>query len=465
MEAFSLESKLLAKFDSSLSVRKWRRSEGDRATPTLQRRLMQYAIALMEAEGLYAQSLWTVMGAYVPLVWFVERIICFEIDLHRLEPWPPVDSQLNMKVSVDGRILRGHSNVGLFISFDESSHSQSPDGVYTWALANMREPELAHASFWTEIGIDEDIALLRGGSLQIGNVAVKVDPYLCGDWKGLSYVVGYAPANSASGDAQICGWCDADKGFLRAGWQEVPFMRPVEIWAKRVQEIPSLPIWRTRYCAMHGVNRLLDNALRLLQSAGHRKELEEIVSRVCPHWGTEGALRPFETKRFFSSNRSVEIVGIFSGGAPVTLPQQEGESQSMPIAGAVRRLLSACKIYFDFSHLRQPTNLDLQLLGQARNDILAVWHGLAGELTPTVHYMTSHFITFAELDGGAYNVLQEGAENHHKSDRETGRHLFNGVLRGANLLQQLLNQQDLHRVLRQRAVVLSATAHGTAPSE
>lgn len=200
MEGFALEAALLSRFNAGLSQRQWESQQIELGNPAHRLAMRAYATALQDAEGERSLPLYTVTGAYLPLVRFTQRIICHEIDLGYL-PFLALEdgSQLNMKVSIDGRSLRGHDNVAFSISFDESSRCQSPTGCFTWATANLREPELPSAPLWHEIGIDAAIARMRATPLPIGQGAVKVDPYLCGDWKCLSYVVGFAPANSSDG--------------------------------------------------------------------------------------------------------------------------------------------------------------------------------------------------------------------------------------------------------------------------
>lgn len=452
MEGQTIEALLLNRLNAGLSTRKWEAQQQEMGEPAHSKHIQRYATVLLEAEGEYSMPLYTVTGAYVPLVRFTQRMICHEIDLGHLPPLPPAGSWLPMKLSIDGRSLRGHENVAIFVSFDESTESQSPLGSFTWAMANMREPELAGASFWHEIGIDVAVAQLRTSVLQIGQATVQVDPYLCADWKCLSYVVGFAPANSVAGEALVCGWCSIDKQFLRTGWlQGSPFAQAAEDNTRCVREIPSLPISRARYCAMHGVNRLLDNTLHLVQSLGHASELARVMHSVCPGWGDEVALRPIQTRAFFMGSAGTDITALYAEDDQQLRRQHPDTTvEDITFGEATEQLISACATYFEFSRLTNPTKTNYAHLFTARNNFLAIYHALRAELTASMHYMTSHFLSYAVADAGAAATRQEGAEHHHKTDRAYGGKVFCGSLKGRSMLQQLLDQQDLHRLLIQR---------------
>jgi len=114
-----------------------------------------------------------------------------------------------------------------------------------------------------------------------------VNPFLCADWKFLSYAMGFAPANTTLLHQEVCGFCHVDKEFIVKGWlAEYPFATwPVT--HRPVRELPSLPNDCVRYCAMHGCNRLLDNSLRVLTSLGAKKNITTEVQRACPRWGAK----------------------------------------------------------------------------------------------------------------------------------------------------------------------------------
>jgi hypothetical protein len=453
MDGPSLEAALLSRFNAGLSQRRWEAQQIGDKKPAHRLALRQYAAALQDAEGECSLPLYSVTGAYMPLLRFTHRLICHEHDLGFLALPAQNDSWLKMKISVDGRSLRGHSNVAFSISFDESSRSQSPAGCYTWAMANLNEPDLPSAPLWHEIGIDAAIAQMRATPLEIGLQAVQVDPYLCGDWKCLSYVVGFAPANSIDGESLICGWCNTDKQFLREGWRQgSPFARADEDNSRFVREISSLPISCARYDPMHGVNRLLDNSLHIIEQVGHSSSLARLLHAVCPGWGDDVSFRAVQTSAFFAGSAADQIITLYENDEQTIRRQHpDGTVEDLPAGEAVAQLTNACGEYYRFTRRRDPDNVAFDALQAARDDALAICHALNAELTASMHYMTTHFISYAHSDGSAYALLQEGAEHRHKFDRQTAANVFCGSLNGSGMLQQLLDQQDLHRLLLQRA--------------
>jgi hypothetical protein len=450
-----LERMLAARVSSHMTWSMWADHQRKLGEPVLLHRLLALQAALLADFGDRSRALLSRRGAYLTLVPLTLRVICSELERSRMT-WP-VDNvlTLRMKVSIDGRKLRTHPNVAWFISFIESLDAQSNVGNYTFAVADMREPELAADGVWSEIGLNESLAFLRSGSLQLGLLAIVIDPFVCADWKCLTYTVGFAPANSCD-TALACGWCHVDKAFLKSGWlKEYPFLAHHVDPQISVKEIPSLPIWRVRYCAMHGCNRLLDNHLRLLQSHGPKTAVKDVVRQVCPQWGKNGALHPLQMKQFFARHLDDEVVSLFArSNAAVMLPRREQPALQITLQDAARRLIGACKAYFEFAYIRSPQRADFATITNARDNVLAVDFALRSEMQPTTHYMTSHFVYFAEEDGGAYLTVQEGAEHHHKDDRKDSWTSF--TCEGSryderNTHQMLLDTQELHRALIRRA--------------
>ena len=281
---WEVEALLRSRVMAHMSWKEWRDHQRAREEPVLLHRLLALQADLLADLGEYSRPVRSWRGAYFPLIPLILRVICSELERGRIA-WPSDGVlSLRVKVSVDGRKLRTNPNVAWFISFVESADAQSNLGHYTFAIADLREPQLANDGVWTEIGLDEALHTLRTGPLKLGPLVLLIDPFVCADWKCLTYLIGFSPANSC-GSSRICGWCHVDKSFLKRGWlQEYAFLaHPVDN-QNLVKEIPSLPIWCVRYCAMHGCNRLLDNHLRVLQEHTSKAALKEIVKQVSPHW-------------------------------------------------------------------------------------------------------------------------------------------------------------------------------------
>lgn len=452
---YELEALLLSKVSAHMTWSEWTEQRQTQKLPALQHRLLALQSSLFTEFGEPSQRLRCCSGAYFPLIRLIQRLICSELERSKIA-WPNSRVlSLTMKVSIDGRKLRGNPNVGWCVSFVESADNQSNTGHYTFATGDMREPELAGHGIWAEIGLDEALALLRAGPILLGPLCVLIDPFVCADWKCLTYFCGFSPANSGD-TACICGWCGVDKAFLNAGWlRQYAFLaHPVALHLP-VRETPSLPIWRVRYCAMHGCNRLLDNHLRVIQSLGYKGELKDIVRQVCPQWGKVIALHPLQMKAFHQQNLGKRIADLFVGTQrQVTLPQREAPAIQISIADAVHRLMDACKGYKHFAYTEYPVEADFAALSAARDNILAVDYALQAQLQPTTHYMTTHFVDFANQDRSAYHTVQEGAEHHHKDDRLDAWMAFTndeGRWDERSKMQMMLDTQELKRILIRRS--------------
>jgi hypothetical protein len=450
-----LEGFLRSRVMAHMSWKEWTDHQRARSEPVLLHRLLALQTDLLTVFGEYSCLVHAWRGAYFPLIPLILRVICSELERGKIE-WPADGAlSLRMKVSVDGRKLRTNANVAWFISFVESVDAQSNLGHYTFAIADMHEPQLASDGVWAEIGLDEALRTLRTGPLQLGPLVLLIDPFVCADWKCLTYLIGFSPANSGS-SARVCGWCHVDKSFLKHRWlKEYAFLaHPVDD-QNQVKEIPSLPIWCVRYCAMHGCNRLLDNHLRILQEHTSKAALKDIVREVSPHWGKDGALHPLQMKQFYRRQLDATVARLFGNSQrTLTLPQREAPPIQISLSDAAQRLLQACKCYFNFAYTRTPTPADFTALKVARDNILAIDFALRAPQQPTTHYMTSHFVDFAVADGGAYHSVQEGAEHHHKDDRKDSWMAFTcsgSRYDDRSTLQMMLDNQELQRILIRRA--------------
>jgi len=374
------ERLVLARIDTHLSWAAWESSRRQLKLPVHLKRMQRLQQSLLASLVPQSLPLHSGRGAFFPLLEFLPRVIGYELQLGRLpNPLPP----LSLKVSFDGRRLRDHSNIVWLASFIESTDVQSPDAQYTFALVDMREPELAGSPVWTEMDLDAAIAHLRAYTLPIGNQEVDIQPLLCADWKAASYVGGFAPPN-AGPEALICGWCSIDKAALQLfHLQERLFERmPVDL-LRTVRELPSLPVWRFRYDPMHATNRLLDNYLRLLQCLSHDREIKQILRRICDTWGDDGALCPQETRKFFQNLMDDEVVDLFIADQhQLQLQRPDAAPEAVTVHEIARRTMRACRTYWEFTRLRDTSDAQIAQLVQARNHLLAASHALHVPLAP-----------------------------------------------------------------------------------
>lgn len=101
------------------------------------------------------------------------------------------------------------------------------------------------------------------------------------------------PAGSSADSAHVCIGCRASKGDLRLGWLSdsfrlVEFDRAVDDFP--VSVLPSVPPLRRRYCWLHGIARLLSNAVVILHVFLAPQEREGLAA-VIGIFGVIGSLR------------------------------------------------------------------------------------------------------------------------------------------------------------------------------
>ena len=453
-----LEGLLAGIVFKSWSWDEWTDTRRREKQPVLLHRLCDLKTQLLDDYGLRSSQLNSINGAHFDFLAFVQNVLTLNLECGYIAPPPGFDPVfLSLKVCSDERKIRGNHNVAWFISFPEAAgDSQSPDHVHTFALAHMREKVLRNHPIWAEMQLDEGLLELIDKPLKIGDREFYLNVQYVADWKSLVYIMEFKSANTKEASGQICGWCHADKGFLRTGWRQTDIFKRWEMEPHRHQgrNLPSLTSGHFRYCSMHGCNRLLDNTVRIIQELAKKKQVADCMQSVCPNWGPKIATQCKHMKMFFQRQLHIHMANLFNDVNKNHQVRHSDGSRTVESTGqVVRMLLDGCRGFYHFAYLRKPADADYGALLLARNKLLAGYDAVEAELAPTTHYMTSHFIDFAEADGTAYHTLQEGAEHHHKLDRKDSRLMFtsNG---GKHVhtapLQQLLDIQEVRRILIRR---------------
>ena len=436
----------------NMSFAAWEDERTEHKEFTFKKRHVALRASLVDNYGLVPRQLHGVEGACFSFLPFLHNIIFDALEGGDLLP-PVIGEPLIvcLKISMDGRKLRGRNNVGMFITLvDIISGVHRPWNQHTFALAHLKEKHLPQHNLWVDIGLSEGLSYIQDNYLRILQTVCLVSPILSGDWKFLSYVMGFKPANVV-GDVKSCGWCDVEKAYLCGKWWSLDTFRDFALVRKPVREIPALSSLDCRYCPMHGINRILDESVRLIANWQCRIEVCKVMQEVCTDWGGEGILQCVEMKKFFKKDLHSELTQIFAD-KPVTLKVQQcdGVILEMPAFNVIKMMLDALEVYYHVCYTKTPSPDQFVALRTARSHLRAIWAAFEAPQTPTFHYMTTHLLQFGESDGSCYHTLQEGAEHHHQNDRESGRNVFTS--RGAdgkrlNSTQQLLLTQELRRIL------------------
>ena len=105
-------------------------------------------------------------------------------------------------------------------------------------------------------------------------------------------------------------------------------------------------------------------------------------------------------KMFFQRQLHIYMANLFNDVNKNHQVHHSDGSRTVESTGqVVRMLLDGCRGFYHFVYLRKPADADYGALLLARNKLLAGYDAVEAELAPTTHYMTSHFIDFAEADG------------------------------------------------------------------
>lgn len=227
---------------------------------------------------------------------------------------------------------------------------------------------------------------------------------------------------------------------------------------KIVSLLPSLDIRQCRYDPMHGCKCLLDGVLKAIFPLHQNAALfTTIMKQATPKWENSKNLRPTDMKEFYARGLHHTLADSFHTD-PIAVHTPAGW-RNVSTRHLVTYVLDAIRVYKEFSYQRQPTPGDLPVLRTAREAILVFFASVPRKLAPTGHYMTSHFLEFAQHDGDVFWTLQEGAEHANGDDKRDIRTTFgrgksaNG---GARQLrsgwQQLLEQQEVRRILVRHGV-------------
>jgi hypothetical protein len=125
----------------------------------------------------------------------------------------------------------------------------------------------------------------------------------------------------------------------------------------------------------------------------------------------------------------------------------------MTTADAVGMLLDAIRCYHDFAYVPVPARSAFASLKLAAIAYQSVFAAFKKALAPTGHFMCTHAVEFAQIDGTAFHTLQEGTKHKNKIDISYSKHTIgpnHEYQTGRSGWQQLLERQVvLDRLLRE----------------
>jgi hypothetical protein len=369
----------------------------------------------------------------------------------------PANRILTIRLSFDNRYIWG-KNQGIFMSLVDTETLHAPHRQFSLAtVAGDENIDNLRAAF-SEIGLDEFLQGLTNWRVEIDDFEYQLDFVIVADW--MSFVAAFAldRPNARDADAVACWACGATKEDLDRKWLEEPFAQPnIELCESffPLSALPSAPLYKYRYCWMHGVSNLLNNALLLLLDLAPVKGTFIAAVRVsAKQWDNKHALRPKDAKALIRSRAYLPIPAQFQAVRlpPLPWPDPPLELQLTTVQ-IVDTYFDAVRCFHDFAYTRKPSPAAFRSVKQAAVVYLAVFAATERALPPTSHFMCTHAIHFAELDGTAYHTLQEGTEHKNKLDIAAGKRTVgpNRVFQtGESGWQQLLNRHLVIDLLLQR---------------
>lgn len=417
-ETFDLV-KILAIFRFSRATwAQWAQTRRDHHRPTLRAELCALEKSLLQQHGLPSIPMRFARGAFLNLTLLVERLLQMYIAIDGLLI---EEGALRIKLTYDKRYILGRGNIGFTVSFCDVLRQQSSlMHCHTFAIAEAEENAEDLAIIIAECGLDDAIKELRELRFHSTNDHEFFFEILhVGDWMSGAPMIGYDRPATRDYHDSICGWCGCTKGFLKEGWfADDPFLdHHLEDHTCRL--LPALQASDCRYCPMHGCTRLLCGALQTLRAHaphGTRGLIDDLLGPIRQGWTLGVALRCVEMKNFFSDPHLIGAIAAHFPNTAVTLPVRGGGQTVLRQRDAFYMLLDSIRVFKEFAYREVPHPNDLGTLRIARDCYLAVYYAMRWTIAPSVHYMTNHFIQFAEFDGTAYFALQEGAEHHHHDE-------------------------------------------------
>lgn len=196
------------------------------------------------------------------------------------------------KISFDNRYIFRKKNEGFFLQPLSVLEPQAVAHVTSIAVARIKEETLSLRSVLVEMRLADALKQLEHMQVLINDQVICCDYLITGDWISIHRELATDVPNSRDADALTCWGCWVTKAQLKASWWQEPFKytkpcRTIDDFADTA--LPTVPLYKRRYCWMHGVTRLLSTTLSHLyeclpRQGGSRSEFKEIVSSVHPDW-------------------------------------------------------------------------------------------------------------------------------------------------------------------------------------
>ena len=294
---------------------------------------------------------------------------------------------------------------GFFIQPLTVFNPQSPAHVTSVAVALVKEDNATLRSVLVETKLDDVLYQLERTMFVVNGAVVPGDYQLCGDWISLHAELDTDVSNSRDADALTCYSCWIQKSELKETWLEAPFQyyKPCRTMADFPNSaLPGVPLYKRRYCWMHGVTRLTSTTLGHLYGTipardALKNEFRAIMDSVHPDWTEDANLQCKEMKQLLRGGQPVLLSSLFDTRAVEAYPwPTEQRSVDFTPREMAELVLCSLRVYHDFAYTKWPSAQAFLTLWHARQALLAFYAGKRLPLTPTSHFMFNEALHFVE---------------------------------------------------------------------
>ena len=400
---------LQEKLREGLTWKLWKAQRHGAGLPVWRSRLQQLQDEISD-ELLLSRPLVTERGAWVDVGEAIREVTA------RYQPrglfWqPPAIPAISClwKVSFDNRYIFGKHNEGFFIQPLTVFNPQSPAHVTSVAVALVKEDNATLRSVLVETKLDDVLYQLERTMFVVNGAVVPGDYQLCGDWISLHAELDTDVSNSRDADALTCYSCWIQKSELKETWLEAPFQyyKPCRTMADFPNSaLPGVPLYKRRYCWMHGVTRLTSTTLGHLYGTipardALKNEFRAIMDSVHPDWTEDANLQCKEMKQLLRGGQPVLLSSLFDTRAVEAYPwPTEQRSVDFTPREMAELVLCSLRVYHDFAYTKWPSAQAFLTLWHARQALLAFYAGKRLPLTPTSHFMFNKGLRLATRADG-----------------------------------------------------------------
>jgi hypothetical protein len=387
-------------------------------------------------DGVYARKFQTIQGAFLEPE-SIEIILHLLLNIYKKKNL--YSDKLIFRFSWDG-VTNVYKTTGHNSNYETATlqviapimaEIHSSKMVLVMAIAKVKENKENVAEIMNEMNFSENWTRIH----EILSKSINYQIIHIGDWNS---IVSFAQLSRPNVNSKNDPWCPT---CLLLKEQIINLFRENPNYSFKIENN------MIRYCFGHGVARLMSNFLDdifgFFQSHDRSKKkfVDEISSLLGSNWQPGYNVTWKECKRFFFEKNFLET-GIaslfFKHESPVFhYVSPTGLVYQLDPSNIVKVGLAAIGVYLCFAYTFAPDRSQFRLIEAAATALKWMYHVLQWNIVPTFHFLTTHAVEFAQIDGTAYFTLQEGTENKNQEIKALAESTFKGPQRYVQLINHL----------------------------